>query len=79
MLLDRTHFTRNGHRVIPGDEGLGTSYTLRESRTGKEVRLRLPASYESAEDFHLVHWLDDDRFTLVSGFYGHGEPTDGDT
>jgi hypothetical protein len=79
VFFEKTHFTRHGDRLVGGDLGLGQTYTVRDARTGTPIPLRLPRGYDAAQDnFHLAQWLDDESFTVVAGWYGHDELTDGD-
>lgn len=71
-------FVRIGHGLVLGDDyGLDFRAVTPEARfaptvarTGRPVRLRLPAHYEDAERWVLTQWLDPDQVVL----WADGEP-----
>ena len=58
-------FVRHGTRLVATDEG-GAETAVSEARTGRPVRLQVPAGSTRATYFVLTQWLDDDRFVLFA-------------
>jgi len=62
----RTNFVQ---RLTVKDSELEDLY---DPHTGEQVRLRVPAGFESGQMW-FAQWLDDTRFTLISGISGNSE------